>query len=190
MMNQYFQRKGKLPTNSLQILSTISNSIVTGLGKKLHWEPEDFVKTFKINKEKIFELGSGDLFIEFDKKKTLVLTTDSRRLSVIVDWIEGGLDTVVDKTGLWIEPTNINYSRSCWASLIGQRLSGIEIIKYDDGRVFGREGMNERGIVFKIKSRKFVFGHALSSVGPMESVIMDFEYIDKSILKKLRLVDV
>jgi hypothetical protein len=185
-----FQQKGTLRTKSPELLKGLKGCIITDLGKSLSWEPGDFSRTFGIEKNKLFELGSGTLFIEFDEKRTFGFNGFTKKTSITVqEEIEDFL-SIAKRSQYWISAKDLAYSCSNWSNLIGQKVETLEITKCDDGKLFGSVGMNERGIVFTSKDRKFIFCHALATKGPTDSVIMNFKFIENDILRKVKLISV
>jgi hypothetical protein len=189
-MNIDFQQKGKLPTDSLELLKSLKGCIITGLGKSLSWEPGDFSRTFGVEKDKLFELGSGILFIEFDGKRTFSFYGFTKKTSITVLEETEDYLSIKKRSQYWTSAKDSEYSCSNWTDLVGQKVEALEIAKYVDGKLYGSTGMNERGIVFTSKHRKFIFCHALASKGPTDSVIMDFKHIESDIFGKVKLISV
>jgi hypothetical protein len=189
IVNTEYQQKGSLPSNSLELLKSLKGRRITRLGKSLSWEPIEFSRIFGVEKNKLFELGCGTLFIEFDRKKTISLHGYLKISSVTIQEETKEFSSIQRQSLYWINPEDSEFSCSNWMNLIGQKVEMLEIANYeDDYKVYGRQGMNERGIVFTSKERKFVFCHALTSKGPIDSVIMDFNCIESDILEKVRLI--
>ncbi|UOD29981.1 hypothetical protein INH39_32290 [Massilia violaceinigra] len=187
-MDDKYQDQQKIPSQSMDLLRRVKGRVITKFIKKLKWEPDDFLKTFGLTENQIFEYGYGALFIELDAEMVIGLSCISKKISVSVFSADAGQVEEELVAPAWINCSDKKYSKACWANVIGKRIDSLGIIKLHDSNYEGDDGLYERGIVFILNSGNFVFTHALADAGPMDTVVMEFDELKPDIVKGMSII--
>lgn len=189
-MNEIRKNPNKIPSLSLSLLESVKGRVITKFIKHVEWELEDYLKTFYLDRNKVFEYGYGTLYVELDREMIIGLSCIPKKISVSVFFAEGELIKEKRNSSNWIDCADKIYSRTCWGNVVGKRVESIEIIKFNNSNCIASDGLNERGILFGLNSGNFIFSHALAEAGPMDTVVMELNQLRPEIVNAMNLVEV
>lgn len=140
-----------------------------------------------------FSCAGGDFYIETKKGIWLAIGADSRRQTVLVGQVLGDLTSEASeldyagREGMIISLDDPTISKVSDASIIGNVITGMDILRIDDGN---DRVVNQRGLSIKFSDKELVIGLKIRKQGPSHLGLLAIDDIDPDVFSKIQAIHV
>lgn len=170
------QSKGNIPSKAKELVDFFKICKITRIVRKLNWDITDFVNTFGISEDKLFELGYGPIFFEFDNTSVIGLSNIPKfnSLSLWLESIKGGIQSIIDSSEKtsdfsFIDSNDPILSSQTSQPILQQKLNRVSLLKNSNPAHSSHLG--EMGLMLYKNQSRVLFSQKLCPKVPGHLVI-------------------